>query len=92
MSEKNDGRPTKDEVDTYWEAKMDEVIEDHPIPEEMLEQLRKAGWRSSRRRLTPPPTRSSLIHFILLSLFGMTIFLTVMLPVSPFSTIASVIS
>ena len=34
----------KKEVEAYWEAKMDEVPENHPIPDDVKERLKKAGW------------------------------------------------
>ena len=34
----------KEEVQAYWEAKMDEIPENHQLPEELQEKLQKAGW------------------------------------------------
>ena len=39
-----DKEQLKEEVQAYWDAKMDEIPEDHPIPEALMEKLKKAGW------------------------------------------------
>ena len=31
-------------AEQYWEAKMSEPIENHEIPEEILDRLKKKGW------------------------------------------------
>lgn len=39
-----DKKDLKEQVQECWESKMDEVPENHPVPDEIQEKLKKAGW------------------------------------------------